>query len=113
MNIATNNGMKSTSMKAIFAAGCFWGVEYVFSKFPGVIGVKSGYTGGFTKNPDYASVCTGTTGHAEAVLLEYNPKIISYEKLLEIFFKCHNPTQVNGQGPDLGNQYRSAIFYFS
>jgi len=105
--------MKEINDKVIFAAGCFWGVEYVFSKFPGINKIKSGYTGGSLKNPSYQEVCSGASGHAEAVYLEFNPKIISYKKLLEIFFKCHDPTTMNKQGPDNGSQYRSAIFYFN
>ena len=99
--------------KAIFAAGCFWGVEYVFSKFSGIFNIKSGYSGGKTKNPTYEEVCSGSTSHAESIFLEYDPKVISYNKLLEIFFKCHDPTTVNRQGPDIGSQYRSIIFYFN
>jgi len=99
--------------KACFGAGCFWGVEYVFSKFPGIIKAESGYMGGTMKNPSYEEVCSSKTGHAEVVFLEFDSNIISYEKLLEIFFKCHDPTTINKQGPDIGNQYRSVIFYYS
>lgn len=105
--------MKDNIQKACFAAGCFWGVEYVFTQFSGILSVKSGYTGGNLKNPSYEDVCSGKTGHAESVLIEFNSNEISYKKLLEIFFKSHDPTTLNYQGPDVGNQYRSAIFYFS
>ena len=97
--------------KACFGAGCFWGVEYVFSKFSGVLKTESGFIFVKLENPTYEDVCSGETGHAEVVCLEYDFSKISYLKLLEIFFKCHDPTTFERQGPDIGNQYRSVIFY--
>jgi peptide-methionine (S)-S-oxide reductase len=97
---------------AAFAEGCFWGSEETFRHVAGVTATAVGYTGGHTKNPTYESVCTHTTGHAETVLVEFDPKRVSYEQLLEVFWRSHDPTQGNRQGPDVGDQYRSAIWTF-
>ncbi len=99
--------------KAAFGAGCFWGVEATFRKLAGVTDVTVGYMGGHTADPTYKDICYTDTGHAEVVLVEYDPSIISYDKLLETFWRSHNPTQLNRQGPDVGSQYRSAIFTYS
>jgi peptide-methionine (S)-S-oxide reductase len=96
---------------ASFAAGCFWGIEHHFRQIPGVIDAISGYMGGHTQNPTYQQVCSHNTGHAETVQVEYDPNKISYEQLLDIFWNMHTPTQLNRQGPDVGSQYRSIIFY--
>lgn len=98
---------------AIFAGGCFWGVEYYMQQAPGVVSVVSGFTGGTVKNPSYREVCTGTTGHAEAVKITYDITKTDYEKLLRLFMEIHDPTQLGHQGPDVGDQYRSEIFYLN
>ena len=99
--------------KALFGAGCFWGVEEFFRKIQGVKDTRVGYSGGHTKNPTYETVCLGTTEHTEVLELNFDETEISYEKLLDHFWKCHDPTTLNRQGPDIGRQYRSAIFYYS
>jgi len=96
---------------ATFGAGCFWGVEATFRKVPGVLDAAVGYSGGTTDNPTYKDVCTDKTGHAEVVQVSYDPNRVSYEKLLEVFWSCHDPTTLNRQGPDVGAQYRSVVFH--
>ena len=110
-NITMNSDGKMSV--AVFGAGCFWCVEAVFQELNGVHKVESGYTGGDIKNPTYNEICTGETGHAEVAKITFDPNIVSFELLLSVFFKTHNPTTLNMQGADRGTQYRSAIFYTS
>ncbi len=100
-----------TSEKATFGAGCFWGVEAAYRQIPGVLATTVGFEGGTTENPSYRDVCTHTTGHAEVVEVEYDPARVTYAQLLDVFWTNHNPTQLNRQGPDVGDQYRTVIFY--
>ena len=99
-----------TTQTVTFGAGCFWGVEYVFERVPGVLETEVGYAGGHTENPTYRDVCSHGTGHAEVLRVEFDPSVVSFDQLLEVFWAMHDPTQVNRQGPDVGDQYRSAIF---
>ena len=107
MENISNNENKS----AYFAGGCFWGVEYYFENLEGVSAAISGYMGGDLNNPSYHDVCTGLTGHLEVVKIDYDPSMVSFESLAKLFFEIHDPEQTNGQGPDIGSQYLSAIFY--
>ncbi len=101
-----------TIQKAMLGAGCFWGVEHILKKIEGITNTSVGYSGGTVADPTYPLVCTGNTGHAEVVLVEFDPAVISYEKVLDVFFRLHDPTTLNRQHGDIGTQYRSVIFYF-
>jgi len=109
----TEKNIKQNIEQATFGAGCFWCVEAVFEQLDGVIDVRSGYTGGSTENPTYEDICTGNTGHAEVIQIDFDSTLISYDKLLDIFWKSHDPTTLNRQGADTGTQYRSAIYIHS
>jgi len=101
-----------TIQKAMLGAGCFWGVEHILKKIEGITNTTVGYSGGTVADPTYPLVCTGNTGHAEVVLVEFDPSVISYEKVLDVFFRLHDPTTLNRQHGDIGTQYRSVIFYY-
>lgn len=109
----TASGAVPTTQLATFGSGCFWGIEATFRDVPGVIDAAVGYAGGSVKNPTYQQVCADTTGHAEVVQVEFDPAIVGYDRLLEVFWENHDPTTLNRQGPDVGRQYRSAIFVHS
>lgn len=111
INVFSQNKVKSET--AILSGGCFWSMEAMFQKLKGVNSVEPGYAGGFVQNPTYEEVCSGNTQHAESIRINFNPDVISYEKILEVFWKVHNPTTLNRQGADEGTQYRSSIFYFN
>jgi len=108
-----NKQMSEKTDTAIFGAGCFWCVEAIFQRLKGVESIESGYTGGTVENPTYKQVCTGETGHAEVAKIVFNPDVISYNDLLEVFWTTHDPTTLNQQGADIGTQYRSAVFYLN
>ncbi len=111
-NLTEGSSIQSTSpMSATLGAGCFWCLEAIYQQVKGVLSVESGYAGGHTSKPDYESVCSGQTGHAEVVRIQFDPAMISYERLLEIFFAIHDPTTLNRQGHDVGTQYRSVIYF--
>ena len=109
----TENNTQQEIEQATFGSGCFWCVEAVFERLDGVMDVRSGYAGGTTENPTYEEVCSGKSGHAEVVQIDYNPHVISYEKLLDVFWESHDPTTLHRQGADIGTQYRSVLFYHS
>ena len=109
----TDNKNKQKFEQATFGGGCFWCVEAIFERLEGVADVRAGYTGGNTENPTYEDVCSGETGHVEVIQLDFNPQIISFKQILDIFWKAHDPTTVNRQGADIGSQYRSAVFFHS
>ena len=113
--MATMDGMSQSDKKevAILGAGCFWCVEAVFEELQGVEAVESGYTGGSVEDPTYQQICTGNTGHAEVARITFNPEVLTFKEVLEVFWKTHDPTTVNRQGADVGTQYRSAVFYLS